>query len=184
MSLEDQLAAALARYPRGLPLGLELPGVTLAALQEWRGQGRPREVVGLVWRGRCRDCGTPTIQLTGNRPAALRRQCAACDLVGGAERMYDVEVAEAVTAPDTPARPVQRRGRLEEHVVEVWAQLGAPRIALHDLIARAADLLPAPEENRRDTRRQHVTRAVQSLARERDGLIRIAGGDVVSTGNT
>ena len=48
-----------------------------------------------------------------------------------------------------------------------------------DLIKLAADMLPPPEDGKRDTRRQHVTRALGMLAKEKDGPLAIERGLVV-----
>ena len=52
-------------------------------------------------------------------------------------------------------------------------------IRLGDLVAKASDLLPPPDEGKRDTRRQHVARAIENLCKEKDGEISKAGNVIV-----
>ena len=52
-------------------------------------------------------------------------------------------------------------------------------IRLGDLVAKATDLLPPPDEGKRDTRRQHVARAIENLCKEKDGEISKAGNVIV-----
>jgi hypothetical protein len=48
-----------------------------------------------------------------------------------------------------------------------------------DLIDRAVADLPAPEAGKRDTRRQSVVRAIQTLSKEKDGPLRMEGGKII-----
>lgn len=83
------------------------------------------------------------------------------------------------TAPDS--KGVKRRGRIENHVLEVLAMLdtGVQTIPLEELVTRATNMLPPVEEGKRDTRRQHVTRAIQALAKEKDGPVSLERGLVI-----
>lgn len=74
----------------------------------------------------------------------------------------------------------KRRGRMENHVLEVMATFGSESIvSALELIDKAADMLPAPEEGKRDIRRQSVTRAINSLSREKDGPLKMEGGKII-----
>ena len=74
----------------------------------------------------------------------------------------------------------KRRGRMENHVLEVMATFGSESIvSALELIDKAADMLPAPEEGKRDIRRQSVTRAINSLSREKDGPLKLEGGKII-----
>ena len=87
---------------------------------------------------------------------------------------------EFVAKPET-AKGLKRRGRVETHVLEVIATLdpAMQTIRLGDLVAKATDLLPPPDEGKRDTRRQHVARAIENLCKEKDGEISKAGNVIV-----
>ena len=75
---------------------------------------------------------------------------------------------------------LKRRGRVETHILEVMALFGsADVVKLVDLIDKAVDTLPAPEQGKRDTRRQHVMRAVQTLSKEKDGPLQVRDNIVV-----
>ena len=76
---------------------------------------------------------------------------------------------------------LKRRGRIESHVLEVVATLdpAMQTIRMPDLVKLAADLLPAPEDGKRDARRQHVARAIEALCKEKDGEISKAGNVIV-----
>lgn len=84
-------------------------------------------------------------------------------------------------AKETSSKGLRRRGRIENHVLEVLALLEPEiqTIKVDELVKRCADMLPPPEEGKRDTRRQHVNRAIQMLGKEKDGPISVAGGLVV-----
>ena len=76
---------------------------------------------------------------------------------------------------------LRRRGRIENHVLEVLAMLdpGVQTIKVDALVTKAVELLPEPEDGKRDTRRQHVARAIENLGKEKDGPIAVAGRVVV-----
>jgi hypothetical protein len=77
-------------------------------------------------------------------------------------------------------RGLKRRGRIENHVLEVMHTYGEQdTVSVAELVDRAADMLPLPEEGKRDTRRQTVVRALQNLSREKDGPLQVAGGRVI-----
>lgn len=84
-------------------------------------------------------------------------------------------------APEN-GRGIKRRGRLENHVLDTIAMIDKDKdsVQLQALITMASDALPPPEPGKRDTRRQRVKAAVESLAREKtDAPIQIAGSLVV-----
>ena len=91
-----------------------------------------------------------------------------------------VPVEHVPTVKDS-GKGLKRRGRIENHVLEVVATLEPEMqtIKVDDLVKRAVDMLPPPEDGKRDTRRQHVTRAIETLGKEKDGPIAVAGRVVV-----
>lgn len=79
-----------------------------------------------------------------------------------------------------PAAKGKRRGRLENHLLEMLATFGArDTVPLPEFIDAAIAALPAAEAGKRDTRRQNVVRAMQSLSREKDGPLKVVGNLVV-----
>ena len=76
---------------------------------------------------------------------------------------------------------VKRRGRIESLVIDTMRDgyKDIDTVKLVDLIDKVAALLPAPEAGERDTRRQRVTRAVETLSKEKDGPLQIKGTIVV-----
>ena len=74
----------------------------------------------------------------------------------------------------------KRRGRMENHVLEIATLFGAESmVSAHELINKAADALPQPEDGKRDIRRQSVVRAINSLSREKDGPLKLDGGKII-----
>ena len=74
---------------------------------------------------------------------------------------------------------LKRRGHMENHVLEMMALFGERSVVpALELIDKAAEALPAPEPGKRDIRRQSVTRAINSLSREKDGPLRMEGGKI------
>lgn len=75
---------------------------------------------------------------------------------------------------------VKRRGRIETHILETMALFGsADTVKLHELVDKSASLLPSPEAGERDTRRQRVTRAIETLSREKDGPLQVRNNIVI-----
>ena len=75
---------------------------------------------------------------------------------------------------------LKRRGRVENHVLEIMTLFGEQSIVgAVDLIDRAVAALQAPEDGKRDTRRQSVTRAIHALSKEKDGPLRLEGGKII-----
>ncbi len=75
---------------------------------------------------------------------------------------------------------IKRRGRVENHVLEIMTLFADKSVvSAGELIDSAVAALPAPEEGRRDTRRQVVTRAIQLLSKEKDGPLRMEGGKII-----
>lgn len=70
----------------------------------------------------------------------------------------------------------KRRGRMENHILEIMTLFGSESVVpAFELIEKAAEALPPPEDGKRDIRRQSVTRAINSLSREKDGPLRMEG---------
>jgi hypothetical protein len=192
-ALED----ALARRPRGLKTGdmIEYEEDTLVrrywvmAIQQWMAKGAPH-AVGLVWVSHCPSCGERWFQTTETRPQSLAGECAACDIVGSAGPALDRRVADDLTkltevclqsgGGERPA--LKRWGRIETHVLEIGAAIADKGVALEEFVQRAADTLRAPPPNKRDTRPQHVRRALQNVSREPNGPMCVKDGLVVFTG--
>lgn len=89
--------------------------------------------------------------------------------------------ADAPPPSNTDERSgLKRRGRIENHVLEVMALFGEQStVTLPDLVQRAMETLPAPEEGQRDTRRQSVFRAIKSISKEANGPLKVEGNVVV-----
>lgn len=74
----------------------------------------------------------------------------------------------------------KRRGRMENHVLEIMTLFGEQSmVSALELIDKAAEALPPPEEGKRDIRRQSVVRAINSLSREKDGPLKLEGNKIV-----
>jgi hypothetical protein len=52
-------------------------------------------------------------------------------------------------------------------------------VRAEELIQKACDMLPPPEQGKRDIRRQTVVRAIQQLSKEKDGPLRMENGIVI-----
>ncbi len=75
---------------------------------------------------------------------------------------------------------LKRRGRVENHVLEIMTLFGEQSVvSAVELIDRAVAALQVPEDGKRDTRRQSVTRAIQALSKEKDGPLRLEGGKII-----
>ena len=75
---------------------------------------------------------------------------------------------------------VKRRGRIETHILEVMTTFAEDAIVrAEELIQKACDMLPPPEQGKRDIRRQSVVRAIQQLGKEKDGPLRMENGIVI-----
>jgi hypothetical protein len=83
--------------------------------------------------------------------------------------------------PDEDNRKgLKRRGRVENHILEVMSLFGSQSIVkAEELIQKAVETMPEPEDGKRDTRRQTIVRAINGLSREKDGPLKIEGGIVV-----
>jgi RecA/RadA recombinase len=83
------------------------------------------------------------------------------------------------TAPEI-GKQVKRRGRIETHILETMHTFGdRDAVSVQELVDAAVAELPEPEEGKRDTRRQHVTRAITNLSKEKDGPLQVVGNRVV-----
>lgn len=88
--------------------------------------------------------------------------------------------AELPVAVEQERTGLKRRGRVENHVLEIMTLFGSESIvSAVDLIDRAVGALQVPEDGKRDTRRQSVTRAIQALSKEKDGPLRMEGGKII-----
>ena len=77
-------------------------------------------------------------------------------------------------------KSVKRRGRIETHILEVMTTFAGDAIVrAEELIQKACDMLPPPEQGKRDIRRQTVVRAIQQLGKEKDGPLRMENGIVI-----
>lgn len=91
-----------------------------------------------------------------------------------------VEADMPTRQPEDDRKGVKRRGRVENHILEIMSMFGTEStVPAIDLINKAVDLLPTPEDGKRDTRRQTVTRAVNTLSHEKDGPLQIKGNLVI-----
>lgn len=91
-----------------------------------------------------------------------------------------IDVAEPPKLDKPAGKGAKRRGRMENHVLEVMAMFGsADVVKLDDLVTKATETMPAPEANERDTRRQRVVRAIHTLSREKDGPLQIRDNVVI-----
>ena len=91
----------------------------------------------------------------------------------------EAEMSKPVEDP-TDRKGLKRRGRNENHVLEVMTMFGPEDVvSALELVNKAVDMMPAPEDGKRDTRRQLVVRAINNLSREKDGPLKIEGGRVI-----
>lgn len=169
--------------PRGINKGTTMTYVsrdygqlhfTVAGLQKWQVGASP-ETVGLVWASICPRCNARWAQMTRSRPDALHEVCHKCR---GDAPLFDA----AVMQPAIDATPIgdKLRGRIERHVLEVIPLFGERDVVpVAEVVKAAAGLLPAPAEGRRDTRRQLVVRALQQMGKEKDGPLKVDGGNVI-----
>lgn len=88
--------------------------------------------------------------------------------------------AEAPKTEIDTGKGVKRRGRIETHILETMSLFGeADTVKMHELVDKSVSLLPAPAAGERDTRRQRVTRAVETLSKEKDGPLQIKNNVVI-----
>jgi len=74
---------------------------------------------------------------------------------------------------------VKKRGRMENHVLEVMTLFDDRSVVpAHELIDKAVADLPEPEPGKRDIRRQSLVRAIHSLSREKDGPLKMENGKI------
>jgi hypothetical protein len=83
--------------------------------------------------------------------------------------------------PDADDRKgLKRRGRVENHILEVMSLFGDQSIVkAEELIQRAVETMPLPDDGKRDTRRQTIVRSINQLSREKDGPLKVEGGIVI-----
>ena len=104
----------------------------------------------------------------------------------GVDEDGDVVTSCVAVEADMPVRQeddrkgVKRRGRVENHILEIMSMFGTDStVPAVDLITKATDTLPPPEDGKRDTRRQTVVRAINTLSREKDGPLKLQGNLVI-----
>jgi hypothetical protein len=92
-----------------------------------------------------------------------------------------VAVEDELRSPATgDKKSVKRRGRVETHILEVMTTFAEDAVVrAEELIQKACDMLPPPEQGKRDIRRQTVVRAIQQLSKEKDGPLRMENGIVI-----
>lgn len=155
---------------------------TVAAIQQWQIKGAPH-AVGLVWVSNCASCERPWFQCTETRVERLADCCPECDVVGYAPPALDIKAAQHMldkAGVYERVAGVRRRGSIELHVLETVKSFGAEdTVKLDELVKRAVAAMPAPRDGKRDTRRQMVVRAVETLSNEQDGPLRLKGDLVV-----
>lgn len=200
----SNLDELLSRKPRGPEIGDEVSAVValsslgneiccdfrVVALQQVTTTDTTMDV-GLVWAFTCRECNRPDLQFTPIRPARLTPMCSRCDVVGTPEADVDIAAVDSVVRASVRSWPavrevdglrakgVKRRGRLENHILQVLKDFEGDTVKLEDLIGRAVARFPAPEEGERDTRRQRMIRAIAALAKEKDGPLSVENGTVI-----
>lgn len=88
--------------------------------------------------------------------------------------------APAPKSTETKGKGLKRRGRVETHILEMIATLGTrSSINLMELVDICTKAMPEPGEGERDTRRQNITRALRSLAKETNSPVEIVSGVVI-----
>lgn len=93
-----------------------------------------------------------------------------------------VAVEAELPPPEVKAKAGRKLGRVESHIAEVMSELVDPLAADMDLgefVDVCVDAMPAPEEGKRDVRRQDVQRAIRSLAKGDEALLAVEHGRVV-----
>ena len=93
-----------------------------------------------------------------------------------------VAVEAELPPPEVKAKAGRKLGRVESHIAEVMAELVDPLAADMDLgefVDVCVDAMPAPEEGKRDVRRQDVQRAIRSLAKGDEALLAVEHGRVI-----
>ena len=160
-------------FPRGAPVGTRVAGgFIVVAEQVWRAGDR-QEIVGLVWEAQCSVCGGGFVQLTQTHPEAFRKECFEC--------------LPSLFSNHDPARGwfrsgeykgIRRRGIIERHVLTLLDGRSGD-IPLVAFVDEAEASLPAPEDGKRDTRRQRILRALDSLSKEKDGPLQVKGGQII-----
>jgi hypothetical protein len=86
-----------------------------------------------------------------------------------------------VSDDETPSRAIVRYGKQERHVIEMIESVYAADDSAdyYAFLDACVAVMPAPAEGRRDVRRFEVNRAIQSLAKRRDAVLRIDKGRVI-----
>lgn len=92
-----------------------------------------------------------------------------------------VAIDTEIVRPEKESNRVERYGAFERHVLEMIETVdkGTTSMNMTKFVAMCSDALPEPEADKRDTRRQHVMRAVRALSKRKEPPIEIAQGLVV-----
>ena len=194
LNKSEAFAFISSRYPRGADVGTKVyytddstqrrVEFTVAAEQVWRTDTGER-VMGLVWSGVCGVCGEGFFQPSPTHPKELNERCSFC-----CSQRYDTynEADIKVFDPKKIAggsrhAGVKRRGRMENHVLAIGSLLGDKVVVdAGTLVDRAVEALPPPEAGKRDIRRHSIVRAIHSLSREKDGPLKLEGGNILFSG--
>lgn len=180
---------ALASKPRGLEIGDEVRYADRAfevfALQQWA-LAKGTQDVGLVWVGFCAGCGNGWYQLTETRVSQLADLCERCspaeqDVCTHDETVGDNLIFGTYKHSGKPSRGIVRYGQNERHMLDVISREYADveSVAETELIARCAELLPPPDEGKRDQRVFLMRRSLQSLVKRKNSQVALEHGRVI-----
>lgn len=98
-----------------------------------------------------------------------------------------VAIEAEMPAPEAKSKAGRKMGRVESHIVEVMTDLIDPLAVDMDLTEFTdvcVDAMPAPEEGKRDVRRQDIQRAMRSLSKGDEPLFAIEHGRVIFLSST
>lgn len=185
MSKEKVLQELMFSNPRGADVGTKVSYVEgntrvtfrVEAEQVWQSGDKTR-VMGLVWAGTCAACEDGFYQLTPTHPTDFNHHCQFCSQQRFETfnykdtRLFDPQRYKTATG-------VKRYGRIETLILETIKRLDVGTMKAADLIDAVVAQMPAPEEDKRDTRKFTTLRALNTLSREKDGPIHLSGDLVV-----
>ena len=189
---QEAIEYALDSRPRGMEIGDKVcyadRAFEVLALQQWAFR-EGAHTVGLVWAGFCANCGIGWHQLTETRVSRLEDVCGRCSAAAPQDpRTHDETVGANLifgtyvhNGGAKTGRGVVRYGANERHVLDVIEREfgdveSADEVAF---IAHCAELLPARDDGRRDQRIFLMRRALQSLAKRKDGPVVVVKGRVI-----
>lgn len=152
---------------------------TVHATQVWETANGPLPM-GLVWRGACACCRLEFYQLTPTHPKDLRALCDGCQYAANEHWRHDLhDYIKPRTAKWAEfLGSVKRRGKIETLVLEVVLAEGRNRVPAEEIVNRSIARIAPPEDGKRDTRRQIVVRALETLGKEKGGPVQITDGVV------